>query len=643
MDREKLIEELSLEQKKSLRCGADGSMRQVGELPALNFGRGGFFEGGNDLPSAFAIACSWDKDVAFGVGRERGLFSCAKKIHVSCDCPPLTPSKNPYGGTRAGSLSSDPILTEELALSYIDGLQSTGVGACPPIVPFGEKTSDEQAEFVCSVIERGRLSSKALLIDTAARAGGKSLGKRIKEAGFSGVTVSEWGTADGKRSGSGVDLFMPTCEEKNFPDKFLGNDDEVGRIIELIDECYDNHEFSVDEQASARQREQLALSCPVLLKNDGVLPLSGDSITVMGKTALSFPTAAEQGGEKREASLVKALKEDRRVKYMDGYGDDPSLVEEALQQTLPDETVIVVIGSTVPDCFGIKRDTRICESALTLIERLEESGREVITIAVGGGALDLKRASVSRALVYVPYLGSGGAAALKQLICGEASFCGRLAEDFCHIGKNGKNETVYPFGYGLSYAEFTYENAEEKDGEVCVTVKNDGRFPASETIAVYSPIGEKYRLVAFEKVRIRVGETRKVVLKLPGKIAGKLFVGRDSATMISEVKRAGEETPTDNAADNCLFKPIEEESRGDDEEKNPPPAKLLARLKKSALLRTNGDVARAERLALGAATLPIDKLVILSQGQIKKNDGDTKFSSGGVGKRNTTCGKRAKH
>ena len=81
-------------------------------------------------------------------------------------------------------------------------------------------------------------------------------------------------------------------------------------------------------------------------------------------------------------------------------------------------------------------------------------------------------------------------------------------------------EVLYPFGYGLSYSEFTYGklNLEKKEDKVIarLTVANTGKYPADEVVQLYvrketsrvrQPIS---RLKGFTRVNLNPGETKEV-------------------------------------------------------------------------------------------------------------------------------------
>jgi beta-glucosidase len=80
-----------------------------------------------------------------------------------------------------------------------------------------------------------------------------------------------------------------------------------------------------------------------------------------------------------------------------------------------------------------------------------------------------------------------------------------------------KGEPLYPFGFGLSYATFQYDNlnipADVKAGEsikVSVNVKNTGKFDGDEVVQLYAtkPGSNKVvrELKAFKRVHLKQGE-----------------------------------------------------------------------------------------------------------------------------------------
>lgn len=83
---------------------------------------------------------------------------------------------------------------------------------------------------------------------------------------------------------------------------------------------------------------------------------------------------------------------------------------------------------------------------------------------------------------------------------------------------NYANEVAYPFGYGLSYTNFTYSNMSVStlangDFEVKVTVKNDGTYPGKEAVQIYmqQPYTEYDQTFEVEKSSVQlagIGKTK---------------------------------------------------------------------------------------------------------------------------------------
>ena len=83
-------------------------------------------------------------------------------------------------------------------------------------------------------------------------------------------------------------------------------------------------------------------------------------------------------------------------------------------------------------------------------------------------------------------------------------------------------QPLFPFGYGLSYTTYAYSGLAVTPGErpsVSFTVKNTGARAGEETAQVYVSLpanaGEPFRrLVAWEKVALHPGESKKITLPL---------------------------------------------------------------------------------------------------------------------------------
>ncbi len=88
-----------------------------------------------------------------------------------------------------------------------------------------------------------------------------------------------------------------------------------------------------------------------------------------------------------------------------------------------------------------------------------------------------------------------------------------------------KGDVLYPFGYGLSYTSFNYEQArvqkqDKQNVYVSVSITNTGKRDGDEVVQLYASYPEskvehpKRQLKAFERVSIPAGQTKEVILKV---------------------------------------------------------------------------------------------------------------------------------
>lgn len=91
-----------------------------------------------------------------------------------------------------------------------------------------------------------------------------------------------------------------------------------------------------------------------------------------------------------------------------------------------------------------------------------------------------------------------------------------------------KGKPLYPFGYGLTYTKFLYQNLSIKEKEtgltVCFSIVNKGKITSDEVAQVYikAPKGRAEKplrqLAGFERIHeIKPGEMREIVIEIPRK------------------------------------------------------------------------------------------------------------------------------
>ena len=94
--------------------------------------RGQRFAGGPpsvSFPCGAALGATWDVELVARVGAALAEEARAKGAHVLLG-PTVNLQRTPLGGRHFECFSEDPVLTAELAVAYVEGLQGAGVAAC---------------------------------------------------------------------------------------------------------------------------------------------------------------------------------------------------------------------------------------------------------------------------------------------------------------------------------------------------------------------------------------------------------------------------------------------------------------------------------------------------------------------------------
>ena len=208
--------------------------------------------------------------------------------------------------------------------------------------------------------------------------------------------------------------------------------------------------------------------------------------------------------------------------------------------------VISRISGEFADRHAEKGDYFLSDREEAELGFLGSLGLPVIVLLNVGGVIDVSFTERFRtdALLLMSQAGSEGGNAVADVLCGNVNPCGRLTDtwayryedypssaDFSHRNGNLTEEYYtegiyvgyryfdsfgvrprYPFGYGLSYTDFSCEvcGAELKGREIAVRVKvrNTGSRPGRQVVQLYAacPSGEltteRKRLTAFGKTGV---------------------------------------------------------------------------------------------------------------------------------------------
>ena len=134
-----LIAQMTLEEKISLLAGEDlwrtVPIKRLG-IPAIKTSDGPVGARGDDDPSGPTSACfpcgaalgaTWNPQLAESNREALAEETKAKGAHILL-APAVNIHRSPLAGRNLECFSEDPFLTARMAVAYIDGLQSQGVG-----------------------------------------------------------------------------------------------------------------------------------------------------------------------------------------------------------------------------------------------------------------------------------------------------------------------------------------------------------------------------------------------------------------------------------------------------------------------------------------------------------------------------------
>lgn len=259
------------------------------------------------LPSAGALAASWDPALAYEVGTVLASEAARHGVDVVLG-PTVNLHRTPLGGRSFESFSEDPVLTSALAVRYIAGLQDNGVGACAKHYVL----NDSETERMTVSVEADEVTLRELYLrpfEDAVAAGVWSVmsaynsvdGVRMTQSDllreplrtqwcFDGVVVSDWSAVRSLEAANAEqDLAMPgATKDEPWGEALLAAvtagevpvaaiDDKVLRILTLagrVGALGTDHRVAVKPAAqTAQSARRLLERGSVLLANDGTLPL----------------------------------------------------------------------------------------------------------------------------------------------------------------------------------------------------------------------------------------------------------------------------------------------------------------------------------------------------------------------------------
>ena len=323
---------------------------------------------------------------------------------------------------------------------------------------------------------------------------------------------------------------------------------------------------------------QAARESIVLLKNDGVLPLSPkavETIAVIGPNADVVRLGSYSGTPLREVSLLDGVraraggrvkvtfapgcifdKKDTKNAFYGWKFENPviatdeenrQLVADARKVAAEADVVILAIGENEatnreawsPEHLGDSATLELRGSQRMLAEAVLSTGKPVVVYLSNARPLEIGfLKEKAHAIIEGWYMGEETGTAAAEILFGDVSPSGKLTASFpvstgqipAYYSKKpyagpfayqfSDNAPLWPFGYGLSYTTFRYENVRLREGkifagastEASVDVVNTGTREADEIVQMYvhqdvsSVTRAVKELKGFKRIHLKPGE-----------------------------------------------------------------------------------------------------------------------------------------
>lgn len=549
------------------------------------------------FPAGCAMASTFNRELLKEQGTRLGEECQAENVSVLLG-PAMNIKRSPLCGRNFEYLSEDPYVSGELAAALVKGIQSKHVGTSPKhfalnnqetrrmsvsveadertireIYLSGFETVVKEAKpwtimSAYNAINGTFSSSHEWLLDTVLR----------KEWGFDGYVVSDWGSMDRKVSSlkAGMNLEMPGDGGSN--DHFIVNavkngeldeavlDKRVEEILGIVFRFVENRDENAvfDYEKDEAMSQKVAEEGMVLLKNEGVLPLSEqEKVAFIGKYAKK---PRYQGGgsshvnSRNVVSALEAASEYPNIVFEQGFDDaddtiDETMVEAAVRAAKAADKAVLFVG--LPDSYESESYDRVHmrmpENQNHLIREVAKVQPNTIVLLHNGAPVEMPWVNEVKGILECYLGGQAVGYAQVNLLFGRVNPSGKLAESFplrlqdnpSYLNFPGEKDKVsyregvfvgyryydyremdvlFPFGYGLSYTTFAYSDLQvdrkEMDDTETVTVTldvtNTGALAGKECVQLYvadkesTLIRPRKELKGFEKIELAPGETKTV-------------------------------------------------------------------------------------------------------------------------------------
>ena len=550
------------------------------------------------FPVGTALACTWNPQLVENVGKAIGN----ETLEYGCDvllAPGMNIHRTPLCGRNFEYYSEDPVVTGVIATSYVNGVQSNGVGTS--IKHFAVNSQETNRIEVDEIVSPRALreiylkgfeytvanstpwtvmSSYNRLNGTWTQSSPELLLTVLRdEWGYDGLVMTDWTNerrTSFDRVAAGNELLTPghDWQEEDIINHVKSGklsmkivDDRVTKLLELIVKTprFRGYKFSnkPDLKAHAELTRQTSTEGMVLLENKNqTLPLKDvKKVALFGNTSYDFIAGGTGSGNvnkpyvidlktgltnagfiinKKLQEAYESYKEHRNK--VNRLGDNRKLEEMSLSRraieslAADNDIAIVTIGRQAGEASDRQIDN---DFNMTAVERVmlenicnafHALNKKVVVIMNMGNVMETASwKGMPDAILMAWQPGQEGGNSVADVLTGKETPSGKLTMTFPVMAsdipavnnfptgtgfKHGDNQrnidytlheediyvgyryfttfdkaVSYPFGYGLSYTDFTYSKPVVKatsDGfTASIVVKNTGNVAGKEAVQLY--------------------------------------------------------------------------------------------------------------------------------------------------------------
>ncbi|OBI46037.1 glycosyl hydrolase [Mycobacterium kyorinense] len=566
------------------------------------------------LPASLALAAGFDPELARAAGVAIGCEARSRGFNVLL-AGGINLARDPRNGRNFEYLSEDPLLSATMAAASIEGIQQQGVISTikhyslncnetnrhwlnAVIEPSAHRESDLLAfEIAIERSQPGAVMTAYNKINGDPASGNDVLINDVLKSawGYRGWVMSDWGATPswefalkGLDQESGAQIDAVFWQAEPFGDQLKAAhaagklsaerlSDMTRRILRSVF-AVGADRWGTASPPDMRAHHDIALQVArqgiVVLKNDGVLPLSSDAdVVVVGGSAqlgvvagCGSSTVVPPGGYAQVIPLgwpgglrnLYLLPSSPMIELRHHL---PGGRVEFDPGVSPAEAAVAARRAEVAIVFAIRVEGEGLDSVDmslpwgqdAVIAAVADANPNTVVVLQTGNPVEMPWCDAVGAIVQAWYPGQAGGQAIAEILAGHVNPSGRLPITFPvdlgqtprpelpGLGEQWGTETtidyaegaevgyrwfaqqghvpLFAFGHGLSYTAFTYHDLRLVGGATVtasVTVTNTGERRGADVPQLYlttAPTGPRMRLLGFERVDLEPAESRQVTIE----------------------------------------------------------------------------------------------------------------------------------